>query len=77
MEYAVKIRLALEDWIYITKDTRSNCWELVPETFPTEEEAETFAELWRKTSGDTRFVKVVEYKKDATINVTKRKHHEH
>ena len=51
----------MDDWIYITKDTGGHCWDLVPETFDTENEAEQFADNWRKTSGDTRFVKVVEY----------------
>lgn len=61
MKYAVKIRLAVDDWIYITKDTGGHCWDLVAETFDTKDKAEEFAENWRKTSGDTRFVKVVEY----------------
>jgi len=61
MKYAIKIRLAVDDWIYITKDTGGNCWELVPETFDTKDGAENFAENWRKDFGDTRFVKVVEY----------------
>jgi hypothetical protein len=61
MKYAIKIRLAMDDWIYITKDTGGRCWDLVPETFDTKDEAEKFAENWRKDFGDTRYVKVVEY----------------
>jgi hypothetical protein len=60
MKYAVKIMLAADDWIYITKDTRGKCWDLVPETFDTVEEAEEFASTWRRV-GKERFVKVVEY----------------
>ena len=61
MKYAVKIMLSADDWIYITHDTSRNCWDLTPVTFDDRKDAERFAETWRLTSGDTRFVKVVEY----------------
>ena len=53
--------LGADDWIYVTKDTGGNCWDLVPETFDTPTEAEKFAKVWRKKRGTKSFVKVVEY----------------
>ena len=61
MTYAVKIRLAEDDWIFVTKDTGGNCWDLTPETFADIKDAERFAETWRKRYKDNRYVKVVEY----------------
>lgn len=61
MTYAVKIRLAEDDWIFVTKDTGGNCWDLQPETFADIKDAERFAEIWRKRYKDNRYVKVVEY----------------
>lgn len=61
MAYAVKIRLSEDDWIFVTKDTGGNCWDLQPETFNDRKDAERFAELWRKKYKDNRYVKVVEY----------------
>lgn len=61
MTYAVKIRLAEDDWIFITQDSGGNCWDLTPETFADIKDAERFAETWRKRYKDNRYVKVVEY----------------
>jgi hypothetical protein len=61
MKYAVKIMLSKDDWIFITKDTGSNCWDLQPETFDDIKDAERFAEIWRKKCKDSRYVRVVEY----------------
>lgn len=60
-KYAVKIMLSEGDWIYITKDTHGKCWDLVPETFKSEREAEKFADIWRKQRGSKTYVKVVQY----------------
>lgn len=61
MTYAVKIRLAEDDWIFITEDTGGNCWDLTPVTFDDIKNAERFAEDLRKSHKDKRGVKVVEY----------------
>jgi hypothetical protein len=61
MMYAVKIMLSKDDWIFVTKDTGGNCWDLTPETFDDKKDAERFAGLWRKNYKDSRCVKVVEY----------------
>ena len=53
--------LSKDDWIFITKDTGGNCWDLTPETFNDRKDAERFAEIWRKKYKDNRYVKVVEY----------------
>jgi len=53
--------LTADDWIYVTKDTGGNCWDLVPETFNTRKKAEEFAKIWRKKRGTQSFVEVVEY----------------
>jgi hypothetical protein len=53
--------LTVDDWIYVTKDTGGNCWDLQPETFDDVKDAEQFAEMWRKKYKDNRYVKVVEY----------------
>mgnify|MGYP007047704071 CR=1 FL=1 len=61
MKYAVKINLAVDDWIYVTQDNKGNCWDLTPVTFLDISEAEDFAEIWRKRYRDNRYIKVVEY----------------
>ena len=53
--------LSADDWIFVTKDTGGNCWDLQPETFTDKKDAERFAELWRKKYKDNRYVKVVKY----------------
>lgn len=64
MKYAVKIQLAVDDWIYITEDNGGNCWDLTPVLFDDIQEAERFAEIWRKKYKDNRYVKVVEYERE-------------
>lgn len=60
MKYAVKIMLAVDDWIYITEDNGGNCWDLTPVLFSDIKEAERFADTWR-LKGKGRNVEVVEY----------------
>lgn len=60
MKYAVKIMLAVDDWIYITEDTGGNCWDLQPVLFDSRKEAEKYADVWR-IKDRRRTVKVVEY----------------
>ena len=43
MKYAVKVKLSEDDWIFMTKDTGGNCWDLQPELFETPDEATVFA----------------------------------
>lgn len=64
MKYAVKIQLAVDDWIYVTEDNGGNCWDLTPVLFNDIQEAERFAEIWRKKYKDNRYVKVVEYERE-------------
>ena len=64
MKYAVKIQLAVDDWIYVTEDNGSNCWDLTPVLFDDIQNAERFAEIWRKKYKDNRYVKVVEYERE-------------
>lgn len=64
MKYAVKIQLAVDDWIYVTEDNGGNCWDLTPVLFDDIQEAERFAEKWRKKYKDNRYVKVVEYERE-------------
>lgn len=64
MKYAVMIQLAVDDWIYVTEDNGGNCWDLTPVLFNDIQEAERFAEIWRKKYKDNRYVKVVEYERE-------------
>ena len=64
MKYAVKIQLAVDDWIYVTEDNGGNCWDLTPVLFDDIQEAERFAEIWQKKYKDNRYVKVVEYERE-------------
>lgn len=64
MKYAVKIQLAVDDWIYVTEDNGGNCWDLTPVLFDDIQKAERFAEIWRKKYKDNRYVKVVEYERE-------------
>ena len=61
MKYAVKVMLAVDDWIYITEDTGGNCWDLKPVLFDSRKAAEKYANAWR-IKDRRRTVKVVEYK---------------
>ena len=64
MKYAVKIQLAVDDWIYVTEDNGGDCWYLTPVLFDDIQKAERFAEKWRKKYKDNRYVKVVEYERE-------------
>ena len=64
MKYAVMIMLSADDWIYVTEDNGGNCWDLTPVLFDDIQEAERFAEIWRKKYKDNRYVKVVEYERE-------------
>lgn len=64
MKYAVKIQLAVDDWIYVTEDNGGNCWDLTPVLFDDIQKAERFANKWRKKYNDNRYVKVVEYERE-------------
>ena len=64
MKYAVKIQLAVDDWIYVTEDNGGNCWDLTPVLFDDIQKAERFANKWRKKYNDNRYVKVVEYEQE-------------
>ena len=59
-QYAVKVMLAVDDWIYVTEDTGKCDFDLKPVLFDTQDEAEDFASAWRLT-GSEKNVKVVEY----------------
>ena len=59
MKYAIKVNLAVDDWIYVTEYTR-HCMDLVPMIFDDIESAENFAITWR-LEGKADNVKVVEY----------------
>lgn len=61
MKYAIQIKLAEDDWIYVTKDTGGHCWDLQPELFDTLESAEKFADIWRIKGREDNVI-VVEYK---------------
>lgn len=60
MKYAIKVMLAVEDWIYVTEDTGGNCWDLRPVLFDNKKDAEKFADTWRLKDRRGN-VKVVEY----------------
>lgn len=60
MKYAVKVQLAVDDWIYVTED-RGQCeFDLRPVLFDSREAAEQFADGWR-LKGREDGVKVEEY----------------
>ena len=63
-KYAVKINLSVDDWIYVTQDSGiggGNCWDLDPVLFESENDAESYAEIWRKKYNGGRYVQVVQY----------------
>ena len=64
MMYAIRINLSENDWIYVTEDNGGNCWDLTPVLFDDIQNAERFAEIWRKKYKDNRYVKVVEYERE-------------
>lgn len=59
-QYAIKLRLAVDDWIFITEDNGGNCWDLVPALFDTKEKAQSHLESMFKDRTNI-YVKVVEY----------------
>ena len=59
-QYAIKVELAPNDWIYVTKSDSKHCWDLVPETYKSKTDAEKAADTWRKKSTRNN-VKVVNY----------------
>ena len=60
MTYAVKVMLAQDDWIYITRNDSKHCWDLKPELFANKKLAYGFAIQWR-LKGKGQQVKVVKY----------------
>lgn len=60
MKYAVKVQLAVDDWIYITEDRGQCDFDLRPVLFDSREAAEQFANGWR-LEGKEDGVKVEEY----------------
>lgn len=60
MKYAIRVNFGEDDWIYITKDTGENCWDLDPVLFDSAETAERYADTWR-IPGKPHNVQVVEY----------------
>lgn len=60
-QYAIKIALAVDDWIYITEKDDSTMFGLRPVLFKTRAEAEEHAQTWR-IAGKEAFVKVVRYR---------------
>jgi hypothetical protein len=45
-QYGVKVPLAVDDYIWVTKDTGSCNFDLQPVLYDTVEEAEIAAEIW-------------------------------
>lgn len=60
MKYAVKVQLAVDDWIYVTEDRGQCDFDLRPVLFDSREAAEQFADGWR-LEGREGNVKVEEY----------------
>lgn len=60
MKYALKLKLGEGDWIYVTDETSSNCWDLQPMLFESYEQADRHAQTWRITGKETN-VQIVEY----------------
>ena len=62
-KYGIKIPLAVDDYIWVTKDTgRCNMWNLEPELYDSEAEAKTAAEIWGPVA------KVAEYDKNNIVS---------
>lgn len=45
-KYGIKVPLAVDDYIWVTKDGRGNGFDLQPMLYDTEDEAERAAEIW-------------------------------
>lgn len=58
-QYAIKVMLCVDDWIYVTEDCKGNPFNLQPRLFNSREQAET----WAKDVGWTIY-RVVRYRKD-------------
>ena len=58
-QYAIKVMLSVDDWIYVTEDCKGNPWNLQPRLFKSREDAEKFV----ADVGWTVY-KVVRYRKD-------------
>ena len=58
-QYAIKVMLSVDDWIYVTEDCKGNPWNLQPRLFSSRKIAEDWAEQvgWK-------MYKVVRYRKD-------------
>lgn len=61
--YAIKLELAVDDWIYVTEKDDSTMFGLRPMLFKTRDEAEEYAQTWR-IEGKEALVKVVRYRKE-------------
>lgn len=59
--YAIKVALAADDWIYVTKKDDTIMFGMRPLLFKTREEAEIHADSWR-LDGKGDYVKVVRYR---------------
>jgi hypothetical protein len=57
MKYAIKLTLAVDDYIYITEDT-GNCWDLQVRTFNSKLNALDVATIWGSKA------KVVQYSEE-------------
>lgn len=62
-EYAIKVMLSVDDWIYVTEDSRGDLNNINPVLFKSKEDAENFANTWR-LKGKEAYVKVVRYKEN-------------
>jgi len=58
-QYAIKVMLSVDDWIYVTEDCKGNPWNLQPRLFKSRKDAEKFV----ANVGWTVY-KVVRYRKD-------------
>lgn len=58
-QYAIKVMLSVDDWIYVTEDCKGNPWNLRPRLFNSREAAEE----WAETIG-WKIYKVVRYRKE-------------
>ena len=59
-QYAIKVMLSVDDWIYVTEDCKGNPWNLRVRTFSSREAAKDWAEQvgWN-------VYKIVRYRKES------------
>lgn len=57
-KYAIKVMLAVDDWVYVTKDSKGNPYNLQPLLF----DSRQIAEDWANETG-WKLYKVVRYRK--------------